>query len=196
MNLTSIPQYVSDAKRFQDIIATLVKYGLAGWISDSHPEFVKGLLTGAGGQRLSGLSQSVRIRNSVTAVLSLKSDVRISPTCVRARHRPQSVSDLSRQAKIGYLCGDASLGRRPRFAMLRLIGNLLWLFFGGLESALGWFIACIICAISVVGIPWARACFNIGLFTLWPFGSQAVDRRTLYGEGDFGTGSGRTPGVH
>jgi uncharacterized membrane protein YccF (DUF307 family) len=72
--------------------------------------------------------------------------------------------------------------------MLRLIGNLLWLFFGGLESALGWFIACIICAITIVGIPWARACFNIGLFTLWPFGSEAVDRRVLYGEKDLGTG--------
>jgi ubiquinone biosynthesis protein len=66
MNLTSIPQYVSDAKRFREIIATLVKYGLAGWISDTHPEFIKGLLTGAGGQRLSGLSQPVRIRMALT----------------------------------------------------------------------------------------------------------------------------------
>ena len=72
--------------------------------------------------------------------------------------------------------------------MLRLIGNLIWLFFGGLETALGWFIACAICAISIVGIPWARACFNIGLFALWPFGSEAVDRSVLYGETDIGTG--------
>jgi uncharacterized membrane protein YccF (DUF307 family) len=72
--------------------------------------------------------------------------------------------------------------------MLRLIGNLIWLFFGGLETALGWFIACGICAISIVGIPWARACFNIGLFALWPFGSEAVDRSVLYGEKDMGTG--------
>jgi uncharacterized membrane protein YccF (DUF307 family) len=72
--------------------------------------------------------------------------------------------------------------------MLRLIGNLIWLFFGGLETALGWFIACAICAISIVGIPWARACFNIGLFALWPFGSEAVDRSVLYGEKDVGTG--------
>ena len=72
--------------------------------------------------------------------------------------------------------------------MLRLIGNLIWMFFGGLETALGWFIACAICAISIVGIPWARACFNIGLFALWPFGSEAVDRSVLYGEKDVGTG--------
>lgn len=66
MQLTSLPQYVNNAKRFREIVRTLAKYGLAEWISDSHPEFIKNLLTGAGGQQLSGLSRSTRIRMALT----------------------------------------------------------------------------------------------------------------------------------
>ena len=43
-------------------------------------------------------------------------------------------------------------------------------------------------AVSVVGLPWARACFTLGNFTLWPFGRQMVDRRLLNGQADLGTG--------
>lgn len=66
MQLTSLPQYVNNAKRFREIVGTLAKYGLAGWISESHPEFVKSLLKGAGGERLSDLSRSERIRLALT----------------------------------------------------------------------------------------------------------------------------------
>ena len=38
------------------------------------------------------------------------------------------------------------------------------------------------------GLPWARACFNIALFSLWPFGREAIDRKTLTGRADIGTG--------
>jgi uncharacterized membrane protein YccF (DUF307 family) len=41
--------------------------------------------------------------------------------------------------------------------------------------------------ISIVGIPWARAAFNIGLLNLWPFGSTVVDRESVTGH-DIGTG--------
>lgn len=45
-----------------------------------------------------------------------------------------------------------------------------------------------VAAITIVGIPWARACFNIGLFVIWPFGREAVNRQSVTGEGDIGTG--------
>ena len=66
MQLTSLPQYVNNANRFREIVATLAKYGLAEWISDSHPEFIKNLVTGIGGQQLSGLSRAERIRMALT----------------------------------------------------------------------------------------------------------------------------------
>ena len=63
MQLTSLPQYVNNANRFSEIVGILAKYGLAEWISDSHPEFIKNLVTGIGGQQLSGLTRAERIRN-------------------------------------------------------------------------------------------------------------------------------------
>ncbi|MBC7370697.1 MAG: YccF domain-containing protein [Bdellovibrionaceae bacterium] len=71
---------------------------------------------------------------------------------------------------------------------MNLILNLLWLFFGGWTTAISWFAASFFMVISVVGIPWARAAFNIALLNLWPFGSQAVSRAKLTGP-DLGTGA-------
>jgi len=39
--------------------------------------------------------------------------------------------------------------------------NVLWIVFGGLEMAIGWVIAGVIMAITIIGLPWARAAFNI-----------------------------------
>jgi uncharacterized membrane protein YccF (DUF307 family) len=71
---------------------------------------------------------------------------------------------------------------------MSLILNIIWVVFGGLVMALGWFLAGIIAAITVIGLPWARACFTIGVFSLWPFGQEAVNRRLLTGREDIGTG--------
>jgi uncharacterized membrane protein YccF (DUF307 family) len=66
--------------------------------------------------------------------------------------------------------------------------NVVWILLGGLELAIGWVIAGIIMAITIIGIPWARAAFNIALYTLLPFGQTAVSRSELYGREDTGTG--------
>lgn len=73
-------------------------------------------------------------------------------------------------------------------SLLRLIGNLLWLVLGGLWMALAWWFVGVVCFVSIIGIPWGRACFVIGGFTLWPFGREAVSRHTLSGHEDIGTG--------
>lgn len=72
--------------------------------------------------------------------------------------------------------------------MLRFLLNLLWFVLGGLVMGLGWWIAGVLCAITIVGIPWARACFVIGNFSFWPFGQEAISRRDLTGQADLGTG--------
>ena len=71
---------------------------------------------------------------------------------------------------------------------MKLILNVLWLVFGGFQLALGWWLAALILAITIIGLPWARAAFNFGLYALWPFGSEAVRRDDLTGEEDIGTG--------
>ena len=71
---------------------------------------------------------------------------------------------------------------------LSLLLNLLWIVFGGLWMALGWIVAAVIMAITIIGLPWARAAFNIASYTLLPFGRKAVSRAEHLGTHDLGTG--------
>ena len=68
-----------------------------------------------------------------------------------------------------------------------LILNILWLVFGGAIAALGWFVAAFVMVITIIGIPWARAAFDNGVYTLWPFGARVVGRGRIHGE-EIGTG--------
>ena len=54
--------------------------------------------------------------------------------------------------------------------------------------AIGWVVAAVIMAITIVGLPWARAAFNIAAYTLLPFGQKAVSRDMVTGQSDIGTG--------
>jgi len=59
---------------------------------------------------------------------------------------------------------------------MRLLGNLIWLLFGGLVTGIGWWVAGLLAAITIIGIPFAIAALRIGTFTFWPFGREVVDR--------------------
>jgi uncharacterized membrane protein YccF (DUF307 family) len=73
-------------------------------------------------------------------------------------------------------------------SLLSLLLNVLWIACGGLYMAVGWLIASAIMAITIIGIPWARAAFNIAAYTLLPFGQKAVSRAAYLGREDVGTG--------
>jgi uncharacterized membrane protein YccF (DUF307 family) len=62
-----------------------------------------------------------------------------------------------------------------------IVLNILWIIFGGLWMAAAWVIAAVIMAITIIGLPWARAAFNIAVYTLLPFGQKAVRRDSLIG---------------
>jgi uncharacterized membrane protein YccF (DUF307 family) len=73
-------------------------------------------------------------------------------------------------------------------SVLSLLLNIAWIVCGGLQMALAWLIAAVIMVITIVGIPWAKAAFNIAFYTLLPFGQKAVSRAEYYGQEDIGTG--------
>jgi uncharacterized membrane protein YccF (DUF307 family) len=75
-----------------------------------------------------------------------------------------------------------------RMPPVSILLNILWILFGGLWMAAAWVIAAIIMAITIIGLPWARAAFNIAAYTLLPFGQRAVRRDSLTGRPDIGTG--------
>ena len=68
-----------------------------------------------------------------------------------------------------------------------LLLNIFWIAIGGLWMAVGWLVASVIMALTIIGLPWARAAFNIAIYTLLPFGQKAVSRAE-YGGKDLGTG--------
>ena len=68
------------------------------------------------------------------------------------------------------------------------LGNILWFVLGGFFMGLGWWLAGARAFLSIIGIPWGRACFVIGQFTFFPFGKEAIDREDLSGKSDIGTG--------
>jgi uncharacterized membrane protein YccF (DUF307 family) len=71
--------------------------------------------------------------------------------------------------------------------VVSLLLNVLWIVCGGLYMAVAWIVAGFIMAITIIGLPWARASFNIALYTLLPFGQKAVSRAEVTGVEDLGT---------
>ena len=71
---------------------------------------------------------------------------------------------------------------------MRFIGNVLWFILGGALMGLGWWLAGLIAYLSIICIPWGKACFVIGQFTFFPFGKEAVNRRDMNHKEDIGTG--------
>jgi uncharacterized membrane protein YccF (DUF307 family) len=76
----------------------------------------------------------------------------------------------------------------PAMSPVSLLLNLIWIVFGGLWMAAGWMIAGVVMAITIIGLPWTRAAFNIATYTLLPFGQKAVSRAEYFGQHDLGTG--------
>lgn len=60
---------------------------------------------------------------------------------------------------------------------LNLIGNLIWLFLGGLETAIGWIVTGLILCLTIIGIPFGTQCFKIAGFVVWPFGREARKKK-------------------
>lgn len=53
---------------------------------------------------------------------------------------------------------------------MNLIGNIIWLVFGGLLTALGYIFGGLLLCLTVVGIPFGLQCFKLAVVSLFPFG--------------------------
>ncbi len=76
---------------------------------------------------------------------------------------------------------------------MRTILNILWNVPGfGFVAAFFWALAGLLMAVTIIGLPWAKACFTLANYTLAPFGRELVSRhdatgRESLGSGGFGT---------
>jgi uncharacterized membrane protein YccF (DUF307 family) len=57
---------------------------------------------------------------------------------------------------------------------MKLLGNIVWLIFGGLFTAIEYFTAGIAMCLTIIGIPFGFQCFKLGLFMLFPFGQKTI----------------------
>ena len=58
---------------------------------------------------------------------------------------------------------------------MKVLGNILWLVFGGLECALGHFAGSLALMVTIIGIPLGIQTLKLGLLCLWPFGSRVTE---------------------
>ncbi len=64
---------------------------------------------------------------------------------------------------------------------MSILGNILWLTFGGLFTAIEYFIASLVLILTIVGIPFGLQTMKLGVLALWPFGSTVVDKPQVGG---------------
>ena len=57
---------------------------------------------------------------------------------------------------------------------MNLLGNIIWLVFGGLAIAVEYFIGGLVLCLTIIGIPFGLQAFKMGLLALFPFGQQTV----------------------
>ena len=60
---------------------------------------------------------------------------------------------------------------------MSIIGNIIWLLFGGLMIALEYLVAGLVFCITIIGIPWGIKCFQLAVLALWPFRRKVVSRK-------------------
>jgi len=59
---------------------------------------------------------------------------------------------------------------------MKILGNIIWILFGGLIIALEYFAASLILIVTIIGIPFGIQTFKLGLLALWPFGSEIQEK--------------------
>ena len=51
---------------------------------------------------------------------------------------------------------------------MKILGNIIWLIFGGLHTAIEYFIAGLILMITIIGIPFGLQSMKLGMLAIWP----------------------------
>jgi uncharacterized membrane protein YccF (DUF307 family) len=60
---------------------------------------------------------------------------------------------------------------------MSLLGNILWLVFGGLIAGIGYILGGLLICLTIVGIPFGIQAMKIGVATFAPFGKEIVETK-------------------
>lgn len=64
---------------------------------------------------------------------------------------------------------------------MKILGNIIWLIFGGLWVAIEYLLSSIILCISVIGIPFGLQTIKLAGLALWPFGMEVKNKKESVG---------------
>jgi len=56
--------------------------------------------------------------------------------------------------------------------IMKFLGNIIWLVFGGILIALVYYFVGLLMCISIIGIPFGVQLFKLGTYALWPERAQ------------------------
>jgi uncharacterized membrane protein YccF (DUF307 family) len=63
---------------------------------------------------------------------------------------------------------------------VRFILNIIWLVLAGIWLAIGYVIAAVLLAVTIIGIPFAVQSFKLAVYALWPFGRALARTNTRH----------------
>ena len=63
---------------------------------------------------------------------------------------------------------------------MKTLFNILWLVLAGIWMALGYLVAAVLLAITIIGLPFAKQSLKLGGYALWPFGRALVQSPTRH----------------
>ncbi len=64
---------------------------------------------------------------------------------------------------------------------MRILGNMIWLIFGGLFTSIEYLCASILLFATIIGIPFGLQTVKLALLELWPFGAEIRTRENQPG---------------
>ncbi|NDP21926.1 MAG: YccF domain-containing protein [Paludibacter sp.] len=60
---------------------------------------------------------------------------------------------------------------------MKLVGNIIWIVFGGLIIATEYLISSLLLMVTIVGIPFGIQTLKLAMLSLWPFGSEVRESK-------------------
>lgn len=64
---------------------------------------------------------------------------------------------------------------------MKIIGNIIWLLFGGIFIAIEYLLSSLFLFFTIIGIPFGLQTLKLSLIALWPFGTKIEDHESAHG---------------
>ena len=63
---------------------------------------------------------------------------------------------------------------KAKKSIMSLLGNIIWLIFGGFLAGIGYIFGGILACLTIIGIPFGQQAIKLGVATMTPFGREIV----------------------